>query len=168
MTLLQSLTASALLGSLLSATHATTANTPNIRILNAAYTIPVPANSSAELRAVATFPIVNYTLDLTDEANGVATMSYTLPDLLLGREQFIQMNLIAKVDNRREFAGPLATASCEGPWAAMTCHATFMVKPDLVKLEAMLLERQDPAKDLRLEIARRFGNDPIGVTQVGP
>jgi hypothetical protein len=97
-------------------------------------------------------------------------MEYTLPKKLLGYDHATRLFLVQRAETDtgvvREFAGRDASAKCVGAWDKMKCEVKFWVKPDLVKLEDFLTRTRDPRIAARLEISRRFSNDPIGITEV--
>lgn len=139
-----------------------------VRQFRAQYTVPV---AEAKLQDVASFELESYTIDFSNEASGQAEMSYQIPETLLGYRHDVQLYMTSKRQEPvggktvvvREFAGRDAGAICQGPWDQMRCEVKFSLKPDLAALEAIL--RSARASD-RIEVARRFENDPIGITQV--
>ncbi len=141
----------------------------NVRSFKVQYSVPIdPAEST--LFQVSKFEISDYQIDLTDESRGQVEMSYTMPKTLLGFDHNFRMYLVAENQTSgstvREFAGRDSSATCSGAWDKMKCDVKFWVRPDLIKLEALLVEMGDPQRAQRLEISRRFGNDPIGKTEV--
>lgn len=141
----------------------------NVRKFDVLYSIPVDPSESA-LHAVSKFEISDYQIVLVDEALGKVEMEYTLPKMLLGYDHNVRLFLVNRSETEmsvvREFAGRDASAKCFGAWDKMKCDVKFWVKPDLLKLEDFLTRNRDPRIADRLEISRRFGNDPIGITEV--
>lgn len=142
-----------------------------VRSFQAQYTVPV---SEAHLQDVSSFELQAYNIDFTNEASGQAEVRYTMPQTLLGYEHDVQLYMTAKRQEQvngktvvvREFTGREAGAICQGPWDQMRCEVKFSLKPDLKALEAILRSARDARASDRTEIARRFENDPIGITQV--
>jgi hypothetical protein len=154
-------------GSLSSAVHAQVGISR--QSFPAMYKIPV---KKAHLADVSEFDLKDYSVNASREAMGQADIAYTLPAELLGYEHDLTLymrdrrtetiNGVAEVV--REFSSRDADATCRGPWDKMTCEMKFWLKPDLVALEQMLRQARDPRIADRLEVAREFGNDPIGIT----
>ncbi len=142
----------------------------NVRHFEAQYTVPV---TNASLQNIATFKLENYTVDSTNEALGQAEMEYAMPANLLGFEQTVKLFMTSKRQELqsgktvviREFSGRDSNAVCAGPWDKMRCEVAFNLQPDFVALEAMLKSAKDPLTTERLQIARVFSGDPIGITE---
>lgn len=141
----------------------------DVRKFNVLYSVPVDPSESA-LYEVSKFEISDYQIVLIDEALGKVEMEYTLPKKLLGYDHAMRLFLVQRAETEtgvtREFAGRDASAKCVGAWDKMKCEVKFWVQPDLLKLEDFLTRTRDPRIVDRLEISRRFGNDPIGITEV--
>jgi len=140
-----------------------------VRKFDVLYSVPVDPSEST-LHEVSKFEISDYQIVLIDEALGKVEMEYTLPKKLLGYDHATRLFLVQRSETDtgvvREFAGRDASAKCVGAWDKMKCEVKFWVKPDLVKLEDFLTRTRDPRIAARLEISRRFSNDPIGITEV--
>lgn len=151
--------------------QAATDPSAGVRQFRAQYTVPV---SEPKLQDVASFDLEAYTIDFSNEASGQAEMNYQIPETLLGYRHDVQLYMTAKRQDQiggkpvivREFAGRDAGAVCQGPWDQMRCEVKFNLKPDLAALEAILRSARDARASDRIEVARRFENDPIGITQV--
>lgn len=137
----------------------------------AKYKMPV---KQAHLADVSEFELVDYSINVSREPYGQADIAYTLPAKLLGYEKSLTLYMRDKrsevvngvSETVREFSSREATAICRGAWNKMSCEVKFWLKPDLVALEEILRATKDPRIADRLEVAREFGNDPIGLTVI--
>ena len=139
----------------------------------ARYTMPIGV-TDVDLKDVSIFDLAGYTVDLTNEAAGQAELEYQMPVTLLGYEKTVKLFMTAKREQTfnsqkiviREFSGRDGSAICAGPWSKMRCEVKFAVVPDLKALQILLKESRDTRAPDRMEVARRFGNEPIGITEV--
>lgn len=137
----------------------------------ATYKIPV---KQAHLADVSEFELADYSINIAHESDGQADMAYTLPETLLGYKHSLNLYMRDKRTETvngvsqtvRDFVGRDANATCRGAWNKMSCEVKFWVTPDLVALETLLRQARDSRIADRLEVAREFGNDPIGFTVV--
>ena len=137
------------------------------------YVMPTDVTET-DLKDVATFDLAGYTVDLTNEANGQAEIEYQMPVTLLGYEKSVKLFMIQKRNQIlngqqivvREFSGRDGSAVCAGPWNKMRCEVKFNLLPDLKALQALLKETNDVRSQDRMIVAQRFGNEPIGITEV--
>jgi len=127
--------------------------------LKGTYSVPVDDEA---LRAVASFPTTVKVKTLND---GSVRMHYTLPAELVGNAQSVDFEGPA---GSTTLTGENGTAVCNGaPGTPGTqCNETFTgIHVDLAAVAHALDMRQVPAaeRDLRLQVAEKFGIDPIGI-----
>lgn len=130
----------------------------------ATYDVPVPA----ELAAAATYDVarVEWSVD-----GGTAELRYDLPLGLVGKT--VGLSFKGSVDatgTSANLTGAAGTALCTIGPSAVDCNETMAgllpLEPDLAAVESLAAaEYAGPAAD-RVEVAKRFAGDPIGVVHI--
>lgn len=129
------------------------------------YSVPVPA----ELAPYATFVLNSSTV--TEDATGVV-VSYDLPVELVGPNH-AQIILAGKKSpgNVLLLEGEFGEASCFNRNAKLECIVQYEdLEIDLAAVERILNQRvTDPhERELRLQVAKIFGGEPVGVFEITP
>jgi hypothetical protein len=128
------------------------------------YEVPV----SADLAGAATFavPEIEWTL-----AAGTATLRYALPRGLVGKT--LRVDFSGAVDTAAGTAtlsGPAGTAACELRTGAVVCNEVMSgllpLAPDYAVVEQIAQTDLAGLSAQRLEVAKQFAIDPIGIVHV--
>lgn len=128
---------------------------------SATYEVPVPAT----LAAAATFEVedVKWSID-----GGTARLAYNLPRGLVGRSLRVDFSgAFDAATNTGTLVGDAGTAECTLVGSALRCNETMRgllpIDADLSTVEAIAkTEYAGPVQD-RLDVAKVFGGDPLGV-----
>ncbi len=124
------------------------------------YTVPVPA----ELEAFATFP--NLPARYVQEGTQI-TVSYRLPEELVGNQTTV-IALRGEMKNPREFRlkGEHGDARCQSAHQRLNCIVEYKDLPIDERALGLFIEQKFPERVeqlARLEVARLFSGEPIGV-----
>lgn len=134
-------------------------STDALSIVAGSYRVPAPV----ELAAVATNPVTVAVL----AANGGVRLAYDLPDVIAGQGARVVLTSRGTTDDGElELRGEGARATCTLEGAELVCQVTY--KDELVDLEGAVaaIDRRAFSRNeapLRLDVARRFSVDPLGV-----
>lgn len=128
------------------------------------YEVPVPP----ELAAAATYPPdeVHWTV-----AGGTARLAYNLPKGLVGTSLRVDFTgPFDPVTNKGTLTGPAGTSECTATATTVVCHEVMRgllpIDADMALIESIAkVEYAGPAEH-RLEVARRFIGDPIGIIHI--
>lgn len=126
------------------------------------YEVPVPP----ELAAAATYPVAEIEWSVV---GGVATLEYDLPLGLVGTK--VRVSFTGPVEGTNsKLTGPVGTADCTIGDAAVSClenmDGLLPLATDMAVVEQVAAtEYAGPVVD-RVDIAKRFQGDPIGIVHV--
>ena len=140
-----------------------------IKVLNATYTIPTDSEKDLPY---STYNLENYQVRLSTTNNvEEATVTYDLPELMVGETQKISMKLIQIEDGIKYLKGSKSTAQCIGKWADMKCDVQFNdISVNLENVYKLLKNEGIKSREIntRISILLKFSGDTIGVRQVTP
>lgn len=141
-------------------TVAAPGTTPTI---SGTYRVPVSADLASA--AVYSVPEVTWTVSA-----GTATLAYALPRELVGKT--VRVSFAGPFDaatGRGTLTGPAGTAECATSGTTVTCTETMRgllpLDPDLGVVEKLAPAGMAAA---RVEVAKRFSTDPIGIADFAP
>lgn len=129
----------------------------------AVYEVPVPA----ELASAASYPVDTVEWEVRD---GIASLKYDLPAGLIGKELRIEMEGPIDEDTQTaSLTGVAGTATCEISAVGIEClenmPGLMPIEPDLELVEALAADQYDGPVADRLDVAKRFAGDPIGIVR---
>ncbi len=129
------------------------------------YSVPVPT----ELAPYATFVLNSSTV--TEDASGIV-LSYDLPAELVGQNHpTIVLGGKKRPGNVLLLEGEFGEASCFSRNAKLECIVKYEdLEIDLAGVERLLNQQvSDPhERELRLQVARIFGGEPVGIVEMTP
>lgn len=129
------------------------------------YEVPVPS----ELTAFAQYELQG---KITVNSNGLRVIEYSLPDVLTG-SGYSPIILTEKriVGDEILFKGELGKANCKEVDANFDCHVEYEdLLIDMAKVESAINQRfTDPLEiSSRLEVAKIFSGEPVGILKIKP
>lgn len=131
---------------------------PHMDIAGAIYSVPVPE----ALEPYAAFPIGDVSLCRTDTT---LELGYSLPKLLVGKKTRVSFEGgYDATAGTYELSSEDGTASCDPTANRWTCFETFTgIEVDLERVADEAADLPDAEAAGRVDVAERFGGDPIGV-----
>ena len=136
--------------------------------LCAQYSVWLPAQMTGEL-PFNEFAIDSYRIDRRNE--GRERMIFELPlDLTGGLRKKIILTVHEHKGDVRRLLGARGRALCKGPWTQMRCDFRFTnLALSSAQNSNYLVRKYSPSsrREALIQIAARFGGDPIGVAAVG-
>jgi len=131
---------------------------PHMDIAGAVYSVPVPA----ALEPYAAYPIGDVSLC---QSGDTIELGYSLPKLLVGKNTRVSFaGTYLAAEGTYELSSEDGTASCEPSDTSWTCFETFTgLEVDLERVADEAAELPAAEAAGRVEVAERFGGDPIGI-----